>query len=106
MNAVTADPLDLIAEHYGHLRNAAKLLANITDASVPTVKNWLARKNMPQWMHIMRIMAEDEAFKADIDRLIAAQKARRKNAGNVGGLVAGDAGSDGRLRSVVADRDC
>ena len=66
MSAVVAPGervLDIIAERWGPLKGAEKLLARAASATPNAARNWLARRNQPRIEHVLALHARDAEFR-------------------------------------------
>jgi hypothetical protein len=68
----------IIPRHFGHRRNAAKVLARITGASERAAKNWLASRNAPQIEHWVLLLAECTEIAAEFEAIVAFSRATIK----------------------------
>lgn len=61
---------------WGEMRHAAKRLSRRIDADPRAIENWMAGRNAPQAAQLIRLMAECETVRAEVDALVAEERAR------------------------------
>ena len=61
---------------FGPLRNASKIVAGKTGSSPRTVENWLAGTATPRGAELIRLMAECDELRAEVDHIIEQIRAR------------------------------
>lgn len=62
---------------YGRLKHGPEILARAVEASPRTTRNWLDGTNAPRGAELIRLMAECEELKSEIDRLVEEEKCRK-----------------------------
>ena len=55
---------------WGPFRNAAEWIARAVSGDPRAAQNWLYRKNAPSLAKALRLMAENDAFRREVDKLI------------------------------------
>lgn len=62
---------------YGSMRNGTEYLARCVDITPRTARNWLDGKNAPRGAELIKLMAECEELRREIDRLVEEEKCRK-----------------------------
>ncbi|WP_180952791.1 hypothetical protein [Acetobacter aceti] len=83
---------------YGSMRHGAEYLARGVDTSPRTARNWLDGKNAPRGAELIRLMAECDELRREIDRLVEEEKCR-KGLGSTS-VIAGSDGAEIRRQSA------
>lgn len=75
---VLADRLgSVLRARWGILRHATKILSRRVQADPRAVENWMAGRNAPHSAQLIRLMAECEAVRAEVNALIEQEIAAR-----------------------------
>lgn len=69
-----------LGREFGHLKCAEKVAARKLGVTPRTIKNWLTRQCTPRSAELLRIMANDEGFRAEINGLLDKLQERRNAA--------------------------
>lgn len=62
---------------WGDIRHATKLLSRRVDADPRAVENWLSGRNPPRAAELIRLMAECEHVRREVETLVAEARAAR-----------------------------
>lgn len=62
---------------WGDMRHATKRLSRRVQADPRAVENWMAGRNAPQSAQLIRLMAECEAVRAEVNALVEQEIAAR-----------------------------
>lgn len=88
-----------LRREYGPLKSAAKILARVADVTVRTAENWIGGLCAPQGAPLLRLMANDPAFRAEIEALLDQIHERQRAAAGTSHAITA------RHRSLVAALD-
>jgi len=80
----------VLRDTYGRLRHGPEILARAVRASPRATRNWIDGTNAPRGAELIRLMAECDELRAEIDRLVEEEKCRKASQ-----LTSDDAGSGG-----------